>query len=248
MILAAGMGRRLEQSHARPKALVEIHGRSILERALTALERHGAPKVTIVVGHEGERIVDHVAARNSGGRIDIVWNHAFATTDSAYSLWCARRALAEGAIVMNGDVVFTDQVLAATRTDAERSVWLATRAEPGDDGWMLVLGSGRRLARLELVRRGTDTIDAGFLKSAGIVSLAARDGARLAGWLERAVGDGWTDRHFDDVLRRHLPEIELDGAVIDRPSWAEIDDAADLRRAERVFAPNGARTDGNQPA
>ena len=239
IILAAGMGRRLDIADTRPKALVEIHGRSILERALSALERHETPKITIVVGYQGDRVVEHVASRNRCGRIEFVWNHAFATTDSAYSLWCTRRALAGGALVMNGDVVFADEVLTATRTETHRSLWLATDAEPGDDGWMLVLGADSRLTRLELVRRGADVVGAGFFKSAGILSLSATDGPRLADWLDRAVRDGYADRHFDYVLRRHLPEIEITGTPIDRGAWAEIDDATDLRRAARVFAPHG---------
>ena len=247
IILAAGMGRRLEHCDARPKALVEIHGRSILERALTALTRHGVPRVTVVVGHHGERIVEHVASLTPGCPVEIVWNREFATTDSAHSLWCARDGLVDGAIVMNGDVLFADHVLAATRVAPEQSTWLATTTAPGDDGWMLALGADRRVVRLEVVRRGTAAIDAAFFKSAGILSLSAQSGQKLAGWLDRAVGTGRTDRHFDDVLRRHLPDIELTGTVIDRAAWAEIDEAADLRRAEHVFSPPTCR-DGNGAA
>lgn len=239
IILAAGMGRRLDTADTRPKALVEIHGRSILERALSALERHETPKITIVVGYEGDRVVEHVASRSRRDHIEFAWNRAFATTDSAYSLWCTRRALAEGALVMNGDVVFADEVLTATRTETSRSLWLATDAQPGDDGWMLVLDADSRLTRLEFVRRGADVVGADFLKSAGILSLSAPDGMRLAHWLDRAVRDGCADRHFDYVLRRHLSEIAITGAPIDRGAWAEIDDATDLQRAVRVFAPRG---------
>lgn len=247
IILAAGMGRRLENRDARPKALVEIHGRSILARALAALAQHGAPRVTIVVGHHGERIVEHVASLTPACPVEIVWNREFATTDSAHSLWCARDALVDGAIVMNGDVLFADHVLAATRVAPEESTWLATPTAPGDDGWMLALDADRRVVRLEAVPRGTAAIDAAFFKSAGILSLSAQSGRKLAGWLDRAVGTGRTDRHFDDVLRRHLPEIELTGAVIDRAAWAEIDEAADLRRARTLFSPLGCR-DGNPSA
>ncbi len=242
VILAAGFGRRLEEARARPKALVEIHGRSILERAITALERHGTRAITIVIGHHGAQIADYVAARTGSARIDVVWNHEFATTDSAYSLWCARQSLGAGAIVMNGDVVVADRALhAAIPSRREQSLWLGTRAQPGDDGWMLALGPDRRVLGLEVVRSPAARIDAHLLKSAGVLSLSARDGRSLASWLDRAVQQGHIDCHFDEILRRHLMEIVLEGAEIDRSSWAEIDYAADLQRARQVFAPETRR-------
>lgn len=242
IILAAGFGRRLEEARTRPKALVEIHGRSILERALTALEGHGTREVAIVIGHHGAQIADYVAARTGSARIALVWNHEFATTDSAYSLWCARQWLDAGAIVMNGDVVVADRALhAAISARREQSLWLGTRAQPGDDGWMLALGPDRRVLELEVVRHPAAGIGAHLFKSAGVLSFSARDGRSLASWLDHAVQNGHIDCHFDEILRRHLVEIVLEGAEIERSSWAEIDHAADLQRARQVFAPEARR-------
>ena len=59
MILAAGLGTRLRPlTNDRPKALVEIDGRTLLEIALTRLRAFGIRDVIINTHHFAEKIVD----------------------------------------------------------------------------------------------------------------------------------------------------------------------------------------------
>ncbi len=73
MILAAGMGTRLQPlTHDRPKALVEVAGRTMLELALTRLRTAGVDEVIVNVFHFAEMVVDYLAAhQNFGMRIEI---------------------------------------------------------------------------------------------------------------------------------------------------------------------------------
>ena len=145
--------------------------------------------------------------------------------------------------------MFADRILAATiPSRSDHSTWLATRAQPDDDGWMLALGPDRRVIGLEAVRSGTHTVGGPRFKSAGILSLSAYTGRRLAAWLDTAVHEGRANCHFDEILRRHLAEVEFEGVEIDRSSWAEIDDAGDLERARQVFAPARPRADAGGDA
>ena len=61
MILAAGRGERLRPlTDDIPKALVPVHGKSLLERHLEALANAGIQKVVINLGWLGEQIVERV--------------------------------------------------------------------------------------------------------------------------------------------------------------------------------------------
>jgi mannose-1-phosphate guanylyltransferase len=73
MILAAGLGTRLRPlTDDRPKALVEIDGRTLLEIALTRLRAFGIHDVILNVHHFADRVVDYLKKNgNFGMRIEI---------------------------------------------------------------------------------------------------------------------------------------------------------------------------------
>ena len=63
MILAAGRGERLRPvTDDLPKALVEVRGRSLIERHLDALKAVGVDTVVINLGWLGEQIVDRIGS------------------------------------------------------------------------------------------------------------------------------------------------------------------------------------------
>ena len=68
MILAAGLGTRLRPlTNDRPKALVQVAGRSLLQIALSRLRSFGVDEVIINVHHFAEQIVDHLEANDNFG-------------------------------------------------------------------------------------------------------------------------------------------------------------------------------------
>ena len=73
MILAAGLGTRLRPlTDDRPKALVEIAGRTMLEIALARLRSFGVSEVIVNVHHYADMIVDYLEAHDDFGmRIEV---------------------------------------------------------------------------------------------------------------------------------------------------------------------------------
>jgi NDP-sugar pyrophosphorylase family protein len=73
MILAAGLGTRLRPlTDDRPKALVEIDGRTLLEITLSSLRKFGVSQVIINVHHFADMIVEYLKANDDFGmRIEI---------------------------------------------------------------------------------------------------------------------------------------------------------------------------------
>ena len=73
MVLAAGLGTRLRPlTHDRPKALVEINGRTLLEITLARLRSFRVHEVIINLHHFADMIVDYLHAnQNFGMRIEI---------------------------------------------------------------------------------------------------------------------------------------------------------------------------------
>ena len=73
MILAAGLGTRLHPlTDTRPKALVEISGRTLLEITLSRLRAFGVHEVIINVHHFAEAIIEYLETnQNLGMRIEV---------------------------------------------------------------------------------------------------------------------------------------------------------------------------------
>jgi len=73
MILAAGLGTRLRPlTNDRPKALVEVAGRTLLEITLARLRAFGVSEVIVNVHHFADLVVDYLKAHdNFGMRIEV---------------------------------------------------------------------------------------------------------------------------------------------------------------------------------
>ncbi len=73
MVLAAGLGTRLRPlTNDRPKALVEVGGRTLLEITLARLREFGVREVIVNVHHFADLVVEYLKARdNFGMRIEI---------------------------------------------------------------------------------------------------------------------------------------------------------------------------------
>ncbi len=64
MILAAGRGERMRPlTDITPKPLIPVGGRSMLERSMDRLQRHGVQNVVVNVHHLGNQIADRVQGR-----------------------------------------------------------------------------------------------------------------------------------------------------------------------------------------
>jgi mannose-1-phosphate guanylyltransferase len=73
MVLAAGLGTRLRPlTDHRPKALVEVAGRTLLEITLARLRAFGVREVIVNVHHFADMVVDYLKARdNFGMRVEV---------------------------------------------------------------------------------------------------------------------------------------------------------------------------------
>lgn len=147
VVLAAGAGRRLRPyTDTLPKALVPVDGETtVLDIALANFAASDLRDVAIVVGYAADAVRERQADLESryGVRLTLVHNDKAEIWNNAYSLWCARDVLAEGALLVNGDTVHpvgVERVLLERHAQAERD----------DDGIVLALDTRKQLAEEEM--------------------------------------------------------------------------------------------------
>src|SRR5215470_12096908 len=73
MILAAGLGTRLRPlTNDRPKALVEVAGRTLLEITVARLQQFGVTEIIVNVHHFADQVIDYLRSKNNFGiRIEV---------------------------------------------------------------------------------------------------------------------------------------------------------------------------------
>jgi NDP-sugar pyrophosphorylase family protein len=133
MVLAAGLGTRLRPlTNDRPKALVEIGGKTLLEITLARLRTFGIREVIVNTHHFAEMIREYLAKRgNFGMRIEISQEEVLLDTGGGlkHAAWffVEGSAPAEPFLLHNVDVISTIDLAAMVRFHAGQDA-LATLA------------------------------------------------------------------------------------------------------------------------
>jgi L-glutamine-phosphate cytidylyltransferase len=229
VILAAGNGKRMGCLTAdRPKALLDVDGQPLIERALDALASFGVSDVSIVVGYQQQRLRDRL-----GSRVRFIENERYRETNSLYSLWLAREQMRHGAVIMNSDILVSRELLGRLiGASAQDAVLIDTSSALADEEMKVrtwhgfVVDFGKDLPPSEA-----------HGENVGILKFGAEGGSRLVGHLDRLIAAGqlnaWAPMAFRAVAREWpLRAIETDGLP-----WTEIDFPADLERARQIVAP-----------
>ena len=227
VILAAGNGTRMGALTAdRPKAMLDVAGRTLIDHQLEALSSCGIRDVTVVVGHEQQRLREHL-----GSRVRYVDNTRYRTTNSLYSLWCAREVLHDGAVVMNSDVLVTRsllrRLLAAPEDDA---ALIDTSQALGEEEMKVTLWQGF------IIDFGKDLPTArAHGENVGVLKFGTEGGQRLAGHLDRLVACGETNAWAPKAFRALAHEWPVAAVSANGLTWTEIDFPDDLERAHGLM-------------
>ncbi len=122
VILAAGRGTRLgPYTVDRPKCLVELRGRSLLDRQVSALRAAGAEEIAVVAGWRAELFGDR--------GLTVFVNERWAGTTMVESLATASSWLRAGPVLVSyGDIVYS---AATARALASATHELAIAYDPG---------------------------------------------------------------------------------------------------------------------
>lgn len=225
VILAAGRGSRLHDVTANGnKCLAPIGGSTLLGRQIRSLGACGIDAITVVAGFRADDV-----RRACDAKVGFVINREYESTNSLYSLWLARDLIADGFVVLNGDVLFHDQLLwdLLTSRDEDALLMAARRGERYSDEEMKI-----RVRRgcVEAIAKTMDAADADG-ENVGIAKFGATGARILVEELNQAVAGGgtreWLPRAFETFARRRpLHVVETRGFP-----WTEVDSPEDYWHA-----------------
>lgn len=237
IVLAAGAGRRLRPyTDSLPKALVPVDGDvTILDIALRNFAAVDLRDVAVVVGYAAEAVEERRAAleRRYGVTLELVYNDKAEVWNNAYSLWCARDHMADGALLVNGDTVHPVAVEETLLSSRGPGIVLAVDAEKqlAEEEMKIRVDDGGRLVSI------TKLMDpaSAYAEYIGATLIEGSAAPRLADAL-RATYERDPQLYYEDGYQ-YLADHGEDLGLAPLPSgttWVEVDDHADLARARDI--------------
>lgn len=239
VILAAGRGTRLRPlTDHRPKCLVEVDGRTLLERLVDELAPW-ATRIVIVSGHCHDVLTDFVRRLESPADIRIDYNADYRETNSLGSAALTRRYWfdSDEVVISNSDVVFAPGALRAILEAEGECVAAVVRKECDGEDMKVTAGAGR----IRAVSKEIEPADA-FGEFTGLVKLCGGGIRSVAQAVEEMVADpvARRDAWYDLAIDRAVRSGQRVGHVtIAEPEYAEVDTLEDLREAQARFADTG---------
>ena len=232
-------------SDSRPKCLLPIQGKSLLQITLDAMRAAGIGHVVLVVGYKKEEVIAEAAAHAGSIRLTIVENPRY-SEGAILSLWTARDYLEGDLLIMDADVLFP-QIFLERLVRSPHSNCLLVDGSAADTGEeQIVLGEGTRV--LFITKRpsaGLRSKMTVFGESIGFLKLSREGAALLKSLLDAKVQAGIVNIEHEQVYPDLFSQVivgfeRVDGLL----PWTEIDTPDDLRRAEKEIYPRWSASRG----
>lgn len=243
IILAAGMGRRLKElTHDNTKCMVKVNGVTLIDRMLHQIENQHLSRIVIVVGYEGQKLIDYIGTLNIQTPIVYVNNPIFNKTNNIYSLALAKDWLVrDDTILFESDIIFEDSVLDTLVSDPRDTLALVDKYEPWMDGTCVKLSAEDDIIDFVPGKKFDFNNTTDYFKTVNLYKFSRHfSETHYVPFLEayqRALGE---NEYYEQVLRviAMLDEPVIKAKRLSGQRWYEIDDEQDLDIAESLFAPN----------
>ena len=236
VLLAAGKGLRLHPlTRNKPKCLVKVNGRSILERLITTLNAGGIDRLVVVTGYRDTMIRDFLGHHRGGIAVSYVYNGLYGTTNNIYSLYLARNMIDAPFLLMESDIVFQPSLLRKMTVPdriaiADLSAWM--------NGTTVVMDGRNRVKAFQtnVPENPGPTVK----KTVNLYSFSLASWEKIEKQLKKEIAGGSVGDYYETVFKTLVDKgrIALQGVLFDAGAWYEIDTVDDLAAAEKLFSPS----------
>ena len=249
IILAAGMGRRLgELTKENTKCMVPVNGVRLIDRLLGQLSGLDLKRVIIVVGYQGQKLIDYIGNRYDDKlKIEFAENPIYDKTNNIYSLSMVKDKLQEDdTLLIESDLIFSDRFFPMILENPYPNLALVAKYESWMDGTVVRLDDDKHIVNF-ISKEAFDYNDVdSYYKTVNIYKFS-KDFLlhKYVPFLDaytKAVGN---NEYYENVLRiisllntQHpSPNTQpMKALPVGNEKWYEIDDKQDLDIAEALFA------------
>lgn len=243
IILAAGMGRRLKElTQNNTKCMVRVNGVTLIDRMLHQIDRQSLSRIVIVVGYEGQKLIDYIGTLDIHTPIVFIDNPIYDKTNNIYSLALAKDWLCkDDTLLFESDLIFEDSVLNALISDPRETLALVDKYESWMDGTCVKLGEDDSIEAFVPGKKFKFNEINDYYKTVNIYKFSKHfSNTHYVPFLDAYQSALGENEYYEQVLRviTMLDDPEIKAKRLNGQRWYEIDDIQDLDIAESIFTPD----------
>ena len=241
IILAAGMGKRLKELTSNAtKCMVEVNGEMMIHKTLMHLEKLNLNKIVLVVGYEGQQLMDYVNSLGLKTSVEYVVNDVYDKTNNIYSLYLAKEyLLQDDTLLLESDLVYEEAVIRKLVDTPYPSLVLVDKFESWMDGTCITVDEDDNITSFVSKREFDFTKTDEYYKTVNLYKFSKNFSEKYyVPFLEAYCNAMGLNEYYEQVLKviTFLGDLEIKAVKLNGEKWYEIDDVQDLDIAESLLA------------
>ena len=234
VILAAGMAKRLRPlTDHKPKCLLKVGERTLLERTVDAMHQTGITEFVVVTGYCADQIRDFLTSHFSLYTFHFIHNADYEHNNNIYSLWLAMKQVrGQEVLLMDSDILCDPAAVSAIASQPEAAL-AVNRHELGEEEMKVVVDAESRITEISKTCNPADAMG----ESVGIEHITPAYGEALAAELDLMIErEGLIDIFYERAFERLIPQGHT-FRVVDTTDFFsyELDTPEDFRRAQELM-------------
>ena len=234
VILAAGMAKRLRPlTDTKPKCLLPVAGRTLLERTVDAMHQAGITEFVVVTGYRADMIRDFLSFHFPHSTFHYLHNADYAHNNNIYSLWMAGQVVRGREFLLMDSDILCDPAAVVRIAQEPVSALAVNRHELGEEEMKVVVDSEMRITEISKTCSPEDAIG----ESVGIEHITADYSEALFRELDQMIlSEGLVDIFYERAFERLIPQGHT-FRVVDTTDYFsyELDTPVDYQRAQELF-------------
>lgn len=231
IMLAAGMGSRLgKYTKDNTKCMLDVYGKTLLERAIDSLLNANINKLILVLGYKKENVKKYIKETKLDEKIEIEFidNDVYDKTNNIYSLYLAKdKLIQDDTILLESDLIYDESIISELVNSKYNDAALVAKYEEWMDGTMVTLNEDKVISSF-VEKNNFDYNEVNsYYKTVNIYKFSKDFCKRFyLPFLESYIKAYGHNDYYELVLKviSGLKDAKLYGVVLDGKDWYEIDD------------------------
>ena len=234
VILAAGMAKRLRPlTDHKPKCLLKVGERTLLERTVDAMHQTGITEFVVVTGYCADQIRDFLTSHFSLYTFHFIHNADYEHNNNIYSLWMSGQVVRDKEFLLMDSDILCDPAAVVRIAKEQESALAVNRHELGEEEMKVVVDADCRITEISKTCRPEDAMG----ESVGIEHVTPDYSQALFRELDQMItSEGLIDIFYERAFERLIPQGHT-FRVVDTTSYFsyELDTPEDFERAQQLM-------------